>query len=149
MNRIWKRILAPTDLSDSASRTVQYAHSLAEQSQAELHVVFVAKDAKEMLSRHGAVGTIEVEGTESSEQNWLALLLGESGKVRRIEHTKIGEDPAEVINVYAQEKRIDLIVMATHGRTGLKSLLMGSVTSNVLRQATCPVLVLPPGFDPS
>jgi universal stress protein A len=137
------RILAPTDLSPFAERAVAYAHGLAEKFGAELHVLHVAADLTEAAKLHGATGVVEPAGQDEYDR-WLAGLLGEAGNVRRVEAVRIGGDVAETIDKYARELDIDLIVLATHGRTGLSHLLMGSVAESVLRAAPCPVLVLRP-----
>lgn len=54
---------------------------------------------------------------------------------------------ADEISAYAKSKAADLIIMATHGRTGLKHVLLGSVTERVIRQTPCPLLVVPIGRD--
>lgn len=136
------KILAPTDLSQPAEAAVQYAHALAERFGAELHVLHVAADLDEAAKLHGATGVIDPStGTDDYDQ-WLAALLGEAGGVRRIEAVRLGSDVAGTICHYAQSEAIDLIVMATHGRTGLRHLLLGSVAEHVLRDAPCPLLTL-------
>jgi nucleotide-binding universal stress UspA family protein len=57
--------------------------------------------------------------------------------------------PAHAICAYAQRVRADLIVMGTHGRTGVRRLLLGSVAEQVLHKAGCPVLVVPPVREPA
>jgi nucleotide-binding universal stress UspA family protein len=76
------------------------------------------------------------------QTQWLAGLLGERGSIRRVEAVRVGSDVARAIVQYAVKQSIDLIVMATHGRTGLSHLLLGSVTESVLHEAPCPILVL-------
>lgn len=137
------RILAPTDLSPFAERAVSYAHSLAEKFGAELHVLHVAGDLTEAARLHGTTGVNEPTGDDDHDR-WLAALLGEPGTVRRIEAVRIGTDVADTICQYARSQGADMIVLATHGRTGLSHLLMGSVAESVLRAAPCPVLVLRP-----
>jgi len=140
----WARILAPTDLSTIAGKAVSYAHSLAEKVNAELHVLHVVKDVNELAREHGATGLLEPGVGEDEYDDWLAGLLGESGKIRRIESMRVSTDSAEAIVDYAKKHDIELIVMATHGRTGLKHMLLGSVSEKVLRSAPCPVLVIRP-----
>jgi nucleotide-binding universal stress UspA family protein len=136
------KILAPTDLSPRAEAAVQYAHALAERFGAELHVLHVTADLTEMARLHGATGVIDTSATADDYDQWLAGLLGEAGPVRRVEAVRINADVAGTIGRYAQAEAIDLIVMATHGRTGLTQLLLGSVAEQVLRSAPCPVLTI-------
>jgi len=60
----------------------------------------------------------------------------------RFEHKLLVGDPASAIVEAAEEENVDLIVLGTHGRTGLTRLLMGSVAENVVRKAKCPVLTV-------
>jgi nucleotide-binding universal stress UspA family protein len=136
------KILAPTDLSSRAETAVQYAHALAERFGAELHVLHVAADLDEAARLHGATGVLDTSTGADDYDRWLAALLGEPGTVRRVEAVRIGTDPADTICHYARAEAIDLIVMATHGRTGLMHLFLGSVAERVLRDAPCPLLTL-------
>jgi nucleotide-binding universal stress UspA family protein len=140
----WDRILVPTDLSPLSRKAVDYAHALAERVQAELHVLHVVRDVNELAKEHGATGLLEPGAGQDDYDDWLAAIVGESGTVRRIESLRVGAHPHEVIVDYARKQNIELIVIATHGRTGLTHLLMGSVTEKVLRAAPCPVLVIRP-----
>jgi nucleotide-binding universal stress UspA family protein len=138
----WERILVPTDLSPFAERAVRYAHRLAEGVGAELHVFHVARDISELVKNLPTTGVVD-KAEDDDYHLWLRGLLGESGSVRRVEAVRVRADVAEAIIEYATNNNINLIVIATHGRTGLTHLLMGSVTEKVLRLAHCPVLVLP------
>ncbi len=95
-----------------------------------------------MARLHGATGIIDASATADDYDQWLAGLLGEAGAVRRVEAVRINADVAGTICRYAQTEAIDLIVMATHGRTGLTHLLMGSVAEQTLRTAPCPLLTI-------
>lgn len=140
----WKRILATTDFSPFGNHGVSVAHDLAEQFGAELHVLHVADDTNEAARQHGATGIVEPDNLGNDYDDWLARLFGETGTIRRINAVQIGPDVAGKIAHYAEKHDIDLIVMASHGRTGFKHLLLGSVTEKVLRMVHCPVLVLRP-----
>jgi nucleotide-binding universal stress UspA family protein len=139
---VWQRILVATDLSELANNAVHYAHRLAEGINAELHVLYVARSVEEMVDRLPVTGVVDPATPPDEQTEWLAGLLGERGSIRRVEAVRVGSDVAHTIVQYAVKTGIDLIVMATHGRTGLSHLLMGSVTESVLHEAPCPVLVL-------
>jgi len=145
----WERILVPTDFSPFANGAVGYAHALAEKVNAELHVLHVVRDIGEAVAEHGAVGTLDPAGSQDEADQWLASLLGEAGTVRRVEALRVGDDVAATVVKYAKAHGIDLIVMATHGRTGLTHLLAGSVTEKVLRHAPCPLLAIRPTEEKS
>jgi nucleotide-binding universal stress UspA family protein len=136
-----ERILVPTDLSALADRAVKYAHGLAEKCNAELHVLHVTANLDELAQGMG--GVVEPAGSDGGDR-WLGELLGEKGNIRRVEAVRLGGDPAEAIVQYAKKHAVDLIVMASHGRTGLRHLLFGSVAEQLLRTAPCPVLVIRP-----
>jgi nucleotide-binding universal stress UspA family protein len=140
----WQRILAPTDHSAFAQKAVDYARGLAKQFTAELHVLRVMADADKAISEHAVTGVIDSTDENDEYHRWLKELVGETGDVRRIETVQIGTDVPAAILQYAKRNDIDLIVMATHGRTGLTHLVMGSVAEQVLRTAPCPVLTLRP-----
>jgi nucleotide-binding universal stress UspA family protein len=140
----WKRIMATTDFSPFGNKAVAYAHDLAENCGAELHVLTVADNADVAARQGGATGVLEPADKDDERWAWLAELHGETGKVRRIDAVVIGKKTAEKIAEYAQKHEIDLIVIASHGRTGIKHAVLGSVTEKVIRSAHCPVLVLRP-----
>jgi nucleotide-binding universal stress UspA family protein len=140
----WNRILAPTDLSPIAERAVRYAHTLAGKLGAELHVLHVVPDVAHLAPLVPVTGVVDPENLSDDYHRWLATLVGEPGTVRRVEAVRVGADVAETIRKYAELQEVDLIVMATHGRTGLTHLLVGSVAEKMLRVAPCPVLVIRP-----
>ena len=137
-------ILAPTDQSAFSQKAVAYAREIAKQFQAELHVLHVMKDADKAIAQFAVTGVIDASQPQDEYSQWLAQLVGETGDVRRVESVQIDKDIPEAIVRYAKHHDIDLIVLATHGRTGLTHLLMGSVAERVMRAAPCPVLTLPP-----
>jgi universal stress protein A len=140
----WQRILATTDFSKFANQAVDYAHVIAETCGAELHVMHVTNDISEAVAQHGVSGTFDPADGADDRTEWLGRLLGETGTLRRVEVVEVGKDVAEKIVQYAKAKKIDLIVMATHGRSGLRHLWLGSIVEKVLRSAPCPVLALRP-----
>jgi universal stress protein A len=141
----WQRILAATDFSPCGNEAVNYAHALAEQFGADLHVLHVTRDSSEFAANFAVTGTLEPGDKEHESEDWLARILGETGAIRRVERMHVGRDVAHGIADYARKTNIDLIVMATHGRTGLAHFWLGSKTEEVMRLAPCPVLVVRPG----
>jgi nucleotide-binding universal stress UspA family protein len=137
----WEKILVPTDFSKHSENAVQAAHRLAERLGAELHVLFVARDSEELGKQLPFTGVLE-RGDEDEANQYLASLLGETMTVKRVQTVRMGPDVVATINQYVEEKRIDLIVMATHGRTGLSYFLHGSVTEQVIQTSNKPVLVV-------
>jgi len=136
---MFKKILCPVAFNDNSIAALDYARALALESGAMLYVMNVVFLPLETLEPRPAV---------SEEPSRLALdkLARERfhGKVRYKLLVRIGQ-PAELISQTAEELDVDLIVMATHGRTGVSHLFLGSVAEHVVRTATRPVLTIRPG----
>jgi nucleotide-binding universal stress UspA family protein len=144
MKIILQRILVPTDFSDKSRPALAYGIALVEQFGASLHLLHVVEAVVggETLPWH--LGPHEVErAIESSAWDDLRGLLSLDDQ-RRL-HAEIalqwGTPFVEIVR-YAKEYEIDLIAMGTHGRSGLKHLLMGSVAEHVVRSSPCPVLTV-------
>jgi nucleotide-binding universal stress UspA family protein len=136
-----KKILYPTDFSSYSNQAYFHAVALAENHGASLTILFVHTPG---------FGTPEVHSEESDQQYWKKQLeqIRPVNSSIPVHHVLLEGDPATEIVRYAQDAMIDLIVMGTHGRTGLERLLMGSVAEKVMRDAPCSVLVvkLPKGI---
>src|SRR5262249_43952851 len=143
----WQRILATTDFSAFGNKAVSAAHELAEKFGAELHVVTVAENADVAARQGGATGMLDPADASDERWKWLAELHGEKGTVRRFDAVLIGRNIAEKVAHYAEKHKIDLIVMASHCRNGLRHALMGSTAEKVIRSVHCPVLVLRPSAE--
>jgi nucleotide-binding universal stress UspA family protein len=133
-----KKILAPTDFSDLAATGVAYAFHLARELGAELLVLNVI-----MPDEANYVSNNEIQ----EHKRMLDEFLDEnfSGGESSVKIRKIVEPgpPASTVTYWAKSESTDLIVMSSHGRSGLSRVLMGSVTEQVLRKSPCPVLVVP------
>ncbi len=141
------RILVATDFSDLSAEAVQYAQSLAASYTSELILLHVIDDAP-ALAMHTMELTTEVviRDTTHSAVHHLEQFVAShdvrcAGGVRTA--TRRG-NPHEEIVKYADEEGVDLIVMATHGRTGLAHVLLGSVAEKVVQLASVPVLTIKP-----
>ncbi len=138
-----QHILVPTDLSAYADYALDYAIELAQTLQARLTVLYVFHVSSLALGEAPPAvlaNTLEAMETHAQQGTQLALarvqqagLQGDSAIVEGI--------PFQVIIETAESREIDLIVMGTHGRTGLAHALLGSVAEKVVRLAPCPVLV--------
>lgn len=142
------RILVPTDFSENAKAAVLYASELGRKFNAELHLLNVVDniDVFSMELESVAASGLGYNAVEAQEQasRLLAELPGEVGHdCRIVRSTELGNPTTEVTR-YAERNHIDLIVISTHGRTGLRHLLMGSVAESVVRKAPCPVLTVRP-----
>ena len=130
------RILCPTDFSDSSDKATAYALQLAREANAEL-LLFHAFDLPVNWTVSG-----QTHARDPRIEQELAGILADAPDQDRIQRLLHAGDPAELICWMAQDKKSDLIVMGTHGRTGLKHLLFGSVAEYVLAHARCPVLTI-------
>lgn len=138
-----KSILVPIDFSDASDKALSYAVAFARQFHAKillLHVVHVSYMA-------GEYGPIDVPVLEDQLIEAAKTKLAEIGREKvpaeLLEGTAVCVGPAvHEIAELAQERHTDLIILSTHGYTGLKRVMLGSVTENVVRHAPCPVLVV-------
>ena len=132
-----KKILAPTDFSDLSVRGVRYACRLAKDVGAEvtiLNVVFVDESG---------VNKREMEDHKQGLEELVAKNMADvGGNLKMHKVVDSGQAYATIVE-RAENEQIDLIVMSSHGRSGLSRMLIGSVTDKVLRMAPCPVLVIP------
>jgi universal stress protein A len=142
-----RQILAPTDFSESSKQAVTHAYGLAEAFGASLLLLHVV----ELPVYPAGVFLLSAEGTtllddlEQQARLDLAQLLpkAQDGRVEVRCQVVVGTPYYKIIEV-AEAEKIDLIVMATHGRTGFSHLFMGSVAEKVVRTAPCPVLTIRP-----
>jgi nucleotide-binding universal stress UspA family protein len=140
----FRNILVPVDFSACSNKALQYARPLAHQFHSCLTLLYVMPANYFVGSEFGPVDFPVPEGEwrESSERqlkNLAASELGAEGNWRCV--VRQGQ-PAHEIATYAASNDVDIIVISTHGRTGLRHVLVGSVAENVVRYAPCPVLVV-------
>jgi universal stress protein A len=141
MNPI-RKILVPTDFSPPATEAVRVAHDLARATGAGV-VVFHVSRPPAVVSNGDRPLSTPARGELKDVWEELRKIQPKDPSVR-VEHEVIVADQpdAEHILGLLQERGCDLIVMGTHGRTGLRHLLFGSVTEDVVRKAHCPVMVV-------
>jgi nucleotide-binding universal stress UspA family protein len=132
-------ILHPTDFSDCATHAFRVAGALARDHGARLVVLHVAP-LPVVVYGEGVVPP-QPEVTQAELDAKLHQLQAPDPKVR-VEHRLAEGDAATEILRAAEETSCDMVVMGTHGRTGLVRLLMGSVAEQVVRKAPCPVLTV-------
>jgi nucleotide-binding universal stress UspA family protein len=135
-----RTILHPTDFSPRSEYAFHLACALARDYGARLLVAHVKVPPAVVYGDMGAM-TMEPEGHEKMLREKLEKLRP-ADPVVKVEHHFVVGDAADEIVRLAKEHACDLIVLGTHGRTGLSRLLMGSVAELVLRKATCPVLTV-------
>lgn len=138
-----RKILHPTDFSDPSRAAFELACSLARDYSAELLVAHVVPPSQ-VFAPNGIAMPLPAEEPYEARVE-LARVRPADNRVKA-DHRLLEGDPATEILKLAQDAGADLIVMGTHGTTGLSRLLMGSVAESVLRKAPCPVLTIRGAF---
>jgi nucleotide-binding universal stress UspA family protein len=141
-----QRILVPLDGSDSSFRAARYAINIAKMANAEiifLHVV-VNPPYVEYKSAGIMIATYLEEAKRHAEMWFMNAgdTASKEGVKFSVETILDVASAADSIVNYAERKKADLVVMGTHGRTGIKRFLLGSVASGVVTHAKCSVLVV-------
>jgi universal stress protein A len=147
MARLFTRILVPTDFSEPADAALAYAKSLAQASEASLHVLHVIEDPLSPMAGVDGMGQLPADLPETVRREAEGTLASRFGpadreRTRGTVEIRMGSLAARAIVDAANEQGADLIVMGTHGRTGLAHLVLGSVAERVVRTAHCPVLTM-------
>jgi nucleotide-binding universal stress UspA family protein len=141
-----RRILVPTDFSPYSEVALTYAGAFAEKFHADLFLLHVVQDlALFVPDLVGAAPPLlpTLEQLTTPVREAFDRLVAEHHLQHLPIHPEVREGtPAAEIVRLAKEQEIDLIVMGTHGHTGLAHVLLGSVTEKVVRQAPCPVLTV-------
>ena len=146
MSLVFRKILVPTDFSETAETALYYAKELARQFGAELHLLHVAEDPMLLAgwTPMAANPTAEVGAEASALREELKNLFSPEERVQLKTgvHVIAGELTGVAISRYAVEGEFELIVMGTHGRGAVAHALIGSVAEKVVRSAPCPVLTI-------
>jgi nucleotide-binding universal stress UspA family protein len=134
---MFARILVPTDFSAASEAALAYGRELANQFDAALHLLHIAENpflrvvvSDRRLLEEAAVRWLQDRLTDDDRRRGAIAIVEQS------------DEPASEILRYAKSAHIDLIVMATHGRSGLARVVLGSVAEKVVRAAPCPVLTI-------
>jgi nucleotide-binding universal stress UspA family protein len=147
------KILAPTDFSELSQAGVHYALELAKELKAEVTVYHVVSQGELMQYNVGlSEGKTEeqlqpllhpVDTYQQAMSRFMKTHFADlTADVKVHERVEMGVAEKNVVNL-AEEEGMDLIVISTHGRTGLSHMIVGSVTEKVVRLARCPVLSIP------
>jgi nucleotide-binding universal stress UspA family protein len=141
-----RTILAPTDFSKHAETAVRYACGLAEKLGARLHLLHALSEVVPVGPDPMIAPVLPPDFYQESERTCregLENLLQPSwGRPASVETAVRWGDPVDVLAEYAATHQVDLVVIATHGRTGLSHVLLGSVAERIIREAPCPVLTI-------
>lgn len=144
---MFNRILVPTDFSEPSDAALEYARALAQRFGASLHLLHVIEPiaATGVFSNEFYIGNTPgiYETLVKEAQAKFAERVSSADRAGYGTTTEVmtGQSAQTIVD-YAEDRHFDLIVMGTHGRTGLAHLLMGSVAEHVVRRAACPVLTV-------
>jgi len=138
-----KRILVPVDFSDCSKKALQYALPLAKEHEAALTLLYVVPPAYG-AGEYGGIDYAQLEGSmkEGGEKELTKLVVDEVRQEVPADTLVLVGSPAVEIIEAARSLPADLIVISTHGRTGLKHVFLGSVAERVVQRAPCPVFVV-------
>jgi nucleotide-binding universal stress UspA family protein len=141
-----KRILAPTDFSEPSAKAVDTAVGFARAFGATVELVHVAVEAAYVMPPPVDVAVVPIDMSKLLDEANRSLAAEEdrvrSAGVACSSTTLVGRPDLEIV-AHADKTGADIIVMGTHGRTGLGHVLLGSVAERVVKHVHCPVLVVP------
>ena len=143
-----KKILCAVDLSEHSKMVAEYAITLAKALDAEITVLYTAPSLSQYVGFHVPPSSIEnfvgeiVTGAEQSMEEFIAEAFTDPSV--KAEGKILSGYAAQEIVGFATNNDMDIIVMGTHGRTGIDRMLFGSVAEKVVKTATMPVMTIRP-----
>ncbi len=138
-----KKILFATDFSEGSSEALPYAADLAKRYGARLYLCHVIYDMSKTAGwyvPHTSLDEIYADMEKNARASLDKTFSEEMRGFKDVEQVILKGTPYEEITRFATDNKVDLIVLATHGRTGLDRLIFGSTAEQVVRYAPCPVL---------
>jgi nucleotide-binding universal stress UspA family protein len=142
-----KKILFPIDFASNFETLVPWVSTLADKFDATVYVLFVAQDLSHFATfyvPHGNIENFQGQALESARKRMAAAVEEFFKKFSKLETRVEQGSPAEKILAFVQKEKIDMIIMGSHGRSGLDRIIFGSVANKVVKSATCPVLTIHP-----
>jgi len=140
-----KSILFPTDFSEGSSQALQYATDMAKKYGAKLYILHVIYDiakASGWYVPHRSVDEMYKELQDGAMKELEKFGVAELSGIKDIARSVLTGVPHEEIMNFAKKNKIDLIIMGTHGRSGIDRILFGSTAAQVVRYAPCPVFTV-------
>jgi universal stress protein A len=140
-----RRILVPCDFSDTSLEALRYARTLAQAFDSRVHLLHVLPHPVQWptATEHCVPIDLHYESHAEAELKLAALATEERLDPFATTLAAVSGDIDQAILSYAASARADLIVMGTHGHAALADLLLRSVAERIVRQASCPVVVVP------
>jgi len=142
-----KKILCAVDFSEASKEVAGYAAYLAKSVNAQILVLYVAPSLSQYVGFHVPPNSIESfvkEIVAGADKSMEAFLSEQFKGVNARGEVVTGYAAEEILHI-AEEEKVDMIVMGTHGRRGIDRILFGSVAERVVKNAECPVLTVRPG----
>lgn len=142
-----KNVLVATDFSAPSETALNYARAMARSFGAQLHVLHIFEPlwitSADVVGGGVALATM-IQGLEDTARKQLEEAVTEADRreLKAVAEMVTSESPAREIANYANEHKVDLLVIGTHGRSGISRMLIGSVAEKVVRLAPCPVLTV-------
>ena len=141
----FKTVLFATDFSESSDHAFEYAFSMAKCFKSRLlilHIINELVDLRGFYVPHISIDKLEEEMEESARQMMSKFIETHIKGYDRVESIVVPGIPYDEILKKADEESVDLIVMGTHGRTGLDHVLFGSTAEKVVRKSSVPVMTI-------
>jgi universal stress protein A len=142
-----KAILVPTDFSEYSDRAIKQAVDIAEQNNAKIYLIHVVDVLQQCAIDYCIPLEVMQKVQSDSEKEAAKKMQEEANKILQSKKIDVTFDvksgtPYEAILQEQQDRKADLIVIASRGRTGILKTLIGSVAERVMREAKCPVLLV-------
>lgn len=142
---MFTQILFPVDFTGSSVTVVPFVRDVAKKYHAVVHVVHVVAEVGSDLYVGGEAMVAFLNEIRESAQNMMDEFLAEHfSDMPKVHGHVLDGDPVDAILEFAGEKKVNLIIMSTHGRKGLDRIVFGSVAENVVRSSSIPVMTINP-----
>jgi len=144
----YKKVLFCTDFSENADYAFDYAYGIAKRDEGLLYILHVIPENPHQAYAENYISKEDLKRIQKSIEEYLDDNYSER-YVKKIENgvkfeiiTKSGREDDEIIK-FAKQEKVDIIVMGTHGRTGIEHVFFGSVAEKVLRHSPFPIFIIP------
>ncbi|MCK4784182.1 MAG: universal stress protein [Desulfobacteraceae bacterium] len=144
----YKKVLFCTDFSENADYAFEFAYGIAKRDEGVLYILHVIPENPNQAYVESFITTEDIEKIQKSIEEDLVNKYREryeekiEGEIKFEIITRSGREDEEILE-FAKKEKVDLIVMGTHGRTGIEHALFGSVAEKVLRRSPIPVFIIP------
>jgi nucleotide-binding universal stress UspA family protein len=140
-----KKILFPTDFSEGSAQALQYAVDMTRRYGAKLYLLHVIYEISEGIGwyiPHMSMDELYKDIEKGAKKELEKFGVEELSSLKDIEYRTVMGTPHKEIIKFANDNKIDLIIIGTHGRKGIDKIIFGSTAEHVVRYAPCPVLTV-------